>query len=86
LGGLFFNFSVTAADARVRHQPDRILQTSFAKQRQGIGQTTQQIRAIRFAQGDNNRPAVTCEGERNCVEKILVRRDEDCAVRLRVGE
>jgi len=77
---------VAAADARVRHQPDRVAQIPFAKQGQGIRQSAKQISTIWFAQGDNNRPRVPCESERNRVKEILVGRDEDCAVVLRVVE
>ena len=85
-GRLGFNFSVAAADARVRHQPDGVAQVSPAQQGQGVRQPAQQIGAIWFAQGDDNRPAVTSESERNGVKEILVGRDEDGTVRLRVIE
>lgn len=85
-GDLFFNFGVAAADSRVGHQPDGVAQIPPAKQGQGIRQPAQQIGAIGFAQGDDNRPAMTRESERNRVKEILVGRDEDRAVRLRVGE
>ncbi len=83
LGPVFFNFSVTAADSRVCHQPDCVAQISSTKQGQSIRQPPKQIGAVWFAQSNYNRPAVPREGERNRVEEILVGGDENRAVRLR---
>ena len=77
---------MAAADSCVHHQPDRIAQISFAKQGQGIRQPAEQVSPIWFAQGYDDRPAVTRKSERDRVKEILVGRDENRAVVLRVVE
>jgi hypothetical protein len=75
-----------AVNTRVGHEPNRILQFSFAKRGQRIRQTAQQFIAVRSAKCNDNCAVMFGKGQRNGVEKILVRADENGALLLGVGK
>ncbi len=77
---------LAAVNADVGDEPDGIIQFSFAERGQRIRQAAQQFAAVRLAQGDDYRPVMPGESQRDGVEKILVGGDENGAFLLGVGE
>jgi hypothetical protein len=77
---------VSAADAGICHQPDRVLQISFAQNGQSIGQPVKQIGPIRFAQRNDDSSVMSRESQWNSMEEVFVRHDRDCVLVLSVSK
>lgn len=77
---------LAAVDAGVGDEPHGVIQFSFAERGQRVGQPAQQFVTIRPAQGNDNRAVMPGKGQRDGVEKILVRGDKNGAFPLGVGK
>ena len=77
---------MTAANPRVGNELDGIAQTIFTDQSQSVGQTTEQIRAIGFAQRDDNGSSMVLEGKRNGMEEIAIGGHKHGVALLRFGK
>lgn len=75
-----------AADARLSHQPNGVVQVPFAEQGQRIRQSPEQIGTIWSAQRNDDRPAVPLERQWNRVIEILVGGDKNGLLLLGVSK
>src|SRR5665213_502125 len=73
-GSLCFLATVNAS---VGNEPDGIIQFSLTERGQRICQTAQQFVTVWPTQSNDNRAMMLSKGQRNGVEKILVRADEN---------